>query len=50
MPRKGTHTPLDPQGDPNDPHGWHALTEAFLEWMGVQNYSPRTITGRRTYL
>ena len=50
MPRKGDHTPLPPQGDPNDPHGWHALTEAFLEWMGVQNYSPRTITGRRTYL
>lgn len=50
MPRKGTHTPLDPQGDPNDPHGWHALTELFLEWMGVQNYSPRTIHGRRTYL
>ncbi len=50
MPRKGTHTPRDPLGDPNDPHGWHVLTEAFCEWMGVQNYSPRTIHGRRTYL
>ena len=50
MPRKGDHTPLPPQGDPNDPYGWHVLTEGFLEWMGVQNYSPRTIHGRRTYL
>jgi integrase/recombinase XerD len=50
MPRKGTHTPRDPLGDPNDPQGWHVLTEAFCEWMGIQNYSPRTIHGRRTYL
>jgi integrase/recombinase XerD len=50
MPKKGTHTPRDPLGDPNDPHGWHVLVEAFCEWMGVQNYSPRTIHGRRTYL
>lgn len=50
MPRKGDHTPRDPLGDPNDPHGWHALTESFCEWMGVRNYSPRTIHGRRTYL
>jgi integrase/recombinase XerD len=50
MPKKGSHTPPDAQGDPNDPHGWHVLTESFLEWMGVQNYSPRTIHGRRTYL
>jgi len=50
MPRKGTHTPRDPLGDANDPQGWHVLTEAFCEWMGIQNYSPRTIHGRRTYL
>ena len=50
MPRKGTHTPRDPLGDPNDPHGWHVLVETFCEWMGIQNYSPRTIHGRRTYL
>ncbi|MFN0130184.1 MAG: hypothetical protein ACKV19_26265 [Verrucomicrobiales bacterium] len=50
MPRKGNHTPLPPQGDASDPHGWHVLTEGFFEWMGVQNYSPRTIHGRRTYL
>ena len=46
MPRKGTHTPLDPQGDPNDPHGWHALTEAFLEWMGVRSQHARLVPVR----
>jgi integrase/recombinase XerD len=50
MPRKGTHTPRGPISDPRDPHGWHAMTESFLEWMGIQNYSPRTVDNRRAYL
>jgi integrase/recombinase XerD len=50
MPKKGTHTPRPPISDPRDPHGWHALTEAFCEWMSVQNFSPRTVDNRRTYL
>jgi len=50
MPRKGSHTPKPPISDPNDPHGWHCLTEAYFEWMGFTNYSPRTISNRRTYL
>jgi hypothetical protein len=36
MPRKGTHTPRSPISDPRDPHGWHAMTESFLEWMGIR--------------
>jgi hypothetical protein len=36
--------------DPGDPHGWHAVTEAFLEWMAIQNYSPETVDNRRTYM
>ena len=50
MPRKGSHTTRPPISDPRDAHGWHALTEAFLEWMAVQNYSPRTVENRRSYL
>jgi len=50
MPRKGSHTPKPPIGDPTDPYGWHALSEVYFEWMGFTNYSPRTIDNRRTYL
>jgi integrase/recombinase XerD len=50
MPRKGTHRDRAPISDPRDPHGWHALTESFCEWMSVQNYSPKTVDNRRTYL
>lgn len=37
-------------GDLSDPFGMPALTEKFLEWMGRQNYSERTIRTRRTHL
>ena len=50
MPKKGTHTPRSPISDPRNPHGWHAMTESFLEWMAVQNYSPKTVDNRRSYL
>jgi integrase/recombinase XerD len=50
MPKKGTHTPRSPISDPGNPHGWHALTESFLEWMAVRNYSPKTVDNRRSYL
>ena len=50
MPKKGSHTPRQPLGDPADPYGWHCLSEAYFEWMGVTNYSPQTIGNRRTYL
>ena len=50
MPRKGSHSPRSPISDPRDPHGWHAVSEAFLVWMGVQNYSPKTVENRRTYV
>jgi len=50
MAAKGSHTPRPPVSDPRDPHGWHAITEAFAEWMCVQNYSPATVENRRTYL
>jgi len=50
MPRKGQKTARPPLGDPHDPHAWHRLGESFFEWMGVTNYSERTIDNRRTYL
>jgi len=50
MPRKGNRSERPPLGDPNDPHGWHTLTENFLEWMAVTNYSPKTAHNRRNYL
>lgn len=50
MPKKGSHTPRSPLSDPADPYGWHVLSEAYFEWMGVTNYSPQTIANRRTYL
>lgn len=51
MPRKGAHTGTQqPPGDPQDPQGFLALSEAFLQWMAVTNYSEATITNRRTYL
>ncbi len=50
MPKKGDRKRKDPLGNPNDPHGWHKITEQFFEWMHVTNYSPATIKSRRTYL
>jgi len=53
MPRKGSQHERKPIGDAQhrqNPHGWHVMSEAFCEWMGVQNYSPRTVENRRSYL
>jgi integrase/recombinase XerD len=36
-----------PPGDPDDPQGMIRLMEEYFVWMGVKNYSPRTIDGRR---
>ena len=40
MARKKYHTPI---GDPGDPQGWHIMTETFLEWLAIQNYSADTV-------
>jgi integrase/recombinase XerD len=51
MPRKGQKGGEQrPPGDPNDPFGFIVLSEAFLTWMAVTNYSESTIKNRRTYL
>jgi len=50
MPKKGTHTPLPPIGDPTDPDSLYAYLLRFLEWMRVKNYSDRTTENREVYL
>jgi integrase/recombinase XerD len=50
MPKKGTHTPLPPIGDPTDPNSLYAYLLRFLEWMRVKNYSDRTTENREVYL
>ncbi len=51
MPRKGqTGGGKRPPGDPHDPYGFIVLSEAFLQWMGIKNYSESTIKNRRNYL
>jgi integrase/recombinase XerD len=45
MPRKGDRKP--PAGDQNDPHGMGVLLARFLEWLGVKNFSARTVDVRR---
>ena len=51
MPRKGQRIgEQKPPGDPHDPFGFIVLSEAFLQWMAVKNYSEATIKNRRTYL
>ena len=50
MPRKGTHTPLPPIGDPTDPNSLYAYMLRFLEWMRIRNYSDRTTENREVYL
>lgn len=47
MARKKYHTPIS---DPGDPQGWHVMTEAFLEWRTVQNYSADTVKHLRESL
>jgi len=50
MPKKGTHTPLPPIGDPADPDNLYAYMLRFLEWQRVQNYAERTVENREVYL
>jgi integrase/recombinase XerD len=47
MARKKNRTPIS---DPHDPQGWHVMSETFLEWLGVQNYSKDTIEHQRERL
>jgi len=50
MPRKGDRKPRKQVGDVSDPQGMAVMLEAYLEWMGVTNYSERTIENRQLYL
>ncbi|NJD06119.1 MAG: site-specific tyrosine recombinase XerC [Methylococcaceae bacterium] len=50
MPKKGTHTPLAPIGDPADSDSLYAYLRRFLEWMRVKNYAERTTENREVYL
>ncbi len=50
MPKKGQKSVKKIPGNPNDPYGFVVLTENFLEWMKIKNYSERTIENRKNYL
>jgi integrase/recombinase XerD len=50
MPKKGQRTQKTIPGNPNDPQGFVVMSETFLEWMRVKNYSERTIENRTNYL
>jgi integrase/recombinase XerD len=50
MPKKGTHSPLPPIGDPTDPNSLYTYLLRFLDWMRVRNYSERTTESREVYL
>ena len=50
MARTEGRKPAPPPGDPGDPQGMIFLMEEFFVWMGVRNYSPRTIENRRVML
>jgi integrase/recombinase XerD len=50
MPKKGSHTPLLPIGDPTDPTSLYTYMLRFWEWMRVKSYSDRTTENREVYL
>lgn len=50
MPKKGQRKPKGPLGDPTDPQGFGVFVPAYLEALGVQNYSERTIESREHHL
>lgn len=50
MPRKGTHTPLAPIGDPSDANSLYNWMRRFLAYQAEKHYSARTIGNRETYL
>ena len=50
MPKKGQKLAKPVVGDLSDPLGFAALRDSYLEALQVQNYSPRTIENRLSYL
>ena len=50
MPKKGQKLAKRIIGDLSDPLGFAALRDNYLEALQVQNYSPRTIENRLSYL
>ncbi|MCH2074750.1 MAG: site-specific tyrosine recombinase XerC [Puniceicoccaceae bacterium] len=50
MPKKGQKLEKPIVGDLSDPLGFAALRDNYLEALQVQNYSPRTIENRLSYL
>ena len=50
MPKKGQKLAKRIVGDLSDPLGFAALRDNYLEALQVQNYSPRTIENRLSYL
>ena len=50
MPKKGQKLAKPIIGDLSDPLGFAALRDNYLEALQVQNYSPRTIENRLSYL
>ena len=50
MPKKGQKLAKPVVGDLSDPLGFAALRDNYLEALQVQNYSPRTIENRLSYL
>jgi integrase/recombinase XerD len=48
--RRGGDTVHDDGIDRSDPHSMARLAEAFLQYLEVRNYSPRSVSGRRNIL
>ncbi|HEX9640678.1 MAG TPA: site-specific tyrosine recombinase XerC [Candidatus Krumholzibacteria bacterium] len=50
MPKKGQILAKEEPGDPNDPLGFAALRNRYVEHLRIRNYSERTVDNRRGYI
>jgi integrase/recombinase XerD len=50
MPKRGHKKDKRVIGDLSDPRGMAVMSARYLEWLGVANYSQRTVENREVYL